>query len=92
MKKINFGKEKKLYDLLENELDIYYDLSFIRSRTLEELNLTKPEIDLFLNKFENIYEVCIEEWEIEPKITLVEFIKKLLSILNEKADASGKDF
>lgn len=69
MKESNKEKEKIFYSQLQNEMDIYYNYHEIRNRTLEELHLIKPEIDLFLNKLERVYNVCICEGEISLDIS-----------------------
>ncbi|WP_209310191.1 hypothetical protein, partial [Salinimicrobium oceani] len=68
-------------DLLKRELNIQHDLPFMRSMTLQELNITKPEINLFLNTLESIYEVYIEEQNLNLDMTSKEFIKRIDSIL-----------
>lgn len=80
MENTNFNK-KKFYDLLKRELNIQHDLPFMRSMTLQELNITKPEINLFLNTLESIYEVYIEEQNLNLDMTSKEFIKRIDSIL-----------
>lgn len=80
MENTNFNK-KKFYDLLKRELNIQHDLPFMRSMTLKELNITTPEINLFLNTLESIYEVYIEEQNLNLDMTSKEFIKRIDSIL-----------
>ena len=77
MKKVDKEKEKKFYALLQNELGIYYNFSEIENKTLEDFDLTKPEVDLFLNKLERAYDVKIYEGEVDLKISFAELVQIL---------------
>ncbi|NJW53524.1 hypothetical protein [Salinimicrobium oceani] len=78
----NLKEDKDFRNLIEDELNIYNSIEVIKSKTLEELYLTRPEIDLFLNKFEDTYDVYLEEWELNLEIKFGDFMKKLLNIIN----------
>lgn len=75
MKKTDF--DKKINDILKKDLNIHYD-DFHRSMTLEELDLTVPEINLFLNKVEIILDINIEDQEIDFHMTLMDFVGKIV--------------
>lgn len=84
-------ERKKFYDLLEKELNIHHDIPFMRSMTLQELNITKPEINLFLNTLESIYDVCIGEQDFNLDITSKEFIERIESHLNALHKKTSKN-
>lgn len=91
MNHIDFKKDENFYTLLENELNIYHSFDFIKTRTLEELDLTKPEIDLFLNQLETTYDMYIEEWEVKMDINFGEFIKEIVANSNISQDITCGD-
>ncbi|SOC79340.1 hypothetical protein SAMN06296241_0861 [Salinimicrobium sediminis] len=86
----DFEKEK-FYDLLEKELNINLDLPFMKFMTLQELNITKPEINLFLNTLESIYDVYIKEQNLNLDITSKEFIERIESHLNALHKKTSKN-
>tara|TARA_R100000935_G_scaffold3137_2_gene8277 strand:+ start:5236 stop:5511 length:276 start_codon:yes stop_codon:yes gene_type:complete len=86
----NFEKER-FYDLLEKELNINLDLPFMKFMTLQEHNITKPEIYLFLNNLESIYDVCIGEQDFNLDITSKEFIERIESHLNALHKKTSKN-
>ena len=77
IKKADIEKKIVFHDLLEKELSIYYNYENIRSKTLDELDITRSEVDLFLNRLESTYNIRIKEEDIKMNILFGDLVEKI---------------
>ena len=92
MKEIDIIKKKMFFALVENELDIYYNFEHIKGKSLKQLDVTRPEIDLFLNQLEQTYGIEIREENVSLDITFNELVEKIIAtsvVKKEKHEFTG---
>ena len=92
MKEIDIIKKKMFFALVENELDIYYNFEHIKGKSLKQLDVTRPVIDLFLNQLEQTYGIEIREENVSLDITFNELVEKIIAtsvVKKEKHEFAG---
>lgn len=72
------NNREKLYRFFQRELNIYQSYDTIKYFTLQELDLTNPEINLLLNQLEATFNIEIQEGTIALELTVDELMHRIL--------------